>query len=115
LLNKLTLVTQLSGGNQQKVVLGKALISEPEILILVEPTRGIDVGARAEIYDLLKSLAAEGKAILMISSDLDELKGMSDRLVILYRGESAGILNKEEATMEKITLLATGQDLERVS
>lgn len=109
------LVTQLSGGNQQKVVLGKALISEPEILILVEPTRGIDVGARADIYDLLKSFASEGKAILMISSDLDELKGMSDRLVILYRGQIAGELNRKEATMEKITLLATGQSIERAS
>jgi ABC-type sugar transport system ATPase subunit len=102
-------VTQLSGGNQQKVVLSKALITEPNVLILVEPTRGIDVGARAEIYQLLEELVLEGKAVILISSDLDELRGMSDRLIVMYRGRIAGVLDKGEASRERIALLATGQ------
>lgn len=102
-------VTELSGGNQQKVVVAKAMICDPQIAILVEPTRGIDVGAKQEIYELLDQFAQEGKAVLMVSSDLDELRAMSDRMIVLYRGQVQGQLRREDTTAENVALLATGQ------
>ena len=105
-------VSELSGGNQQKVALAKALAAEPRILILLEPTRGIDIGAKVEIYETLGRLAAQKRAILMISSDLDELRHVADRLLIFYRGRIQGELSRAEATAEAVTLLATGQPLE---
>ncbi|MHC4517880.1 MAG: sugar ABC transporter ATP-binding protein [Planctomycetota bacterium] len=95
-------VSHLSGGNQQKVVLAKALLGEPDILILDEPTRGIDVGTKAEIYALMRRLADEGKAIVMASSELPEVMGMSDRIVVLSRGRVTGRLRRDEACPEAI-------------
>lgn len=98
----------LSGGNQQKVVLAKWLNTAPEILVLCEPTRGIDVGAKAEIYQLINELAAGGKAILFISSELPEILGLSDRILVMHEGRIAACLQREEATAEKIMFHATG-------
>ncbi|GAA3652443.1 sugar ABC transporter ATP-binding protein [Microbacterium marinilacus] len=100
------IVGNLSGGNQQKVVLAKWLATDPEVLIFDEPTRGIDVGARAEIYLIMNRLAAAGKTILMISSDMEELIGMSDRVVVLREGNQEGILRKTEITQETVMALA---------
>ncbi len=102
------LVNSLSGGNQQKVVIAKWLMSEPRVLILDEPTRGIDVGAKYEIYKLTNKLAEEGVAIIMISSELPEILGMSDRILVMHEGKCAGIVDRAEATQEKIMALATG-------
>lgn len=97
----------LSGGNQQKVVLAKWLATNSKVLIFDEPTRGIDVGAKAEIYQLMRKLAQEGKAIIMISSEMPELIGMSDRVLVMRGGEIMGELSKEEVTQEGILTLAT--------
>lgn len=98
----------LSGGNQQKVLLARWLLMEPEILILDEPTKGIDVGAKAELYKLMVELAKMGKAIVMISSDMLELLAMSDRVMVMSEGEEVGILPREAATQEKVLHLAAG-------
>ena len=98
----------LSGGNQQKVVIAKAMAALPDILIFYEPTRGIDVGARAEIYQMMIDLTQQGKSILMVSSDMEELLGMSERIVVLYDGHQAGVLNKDEFSQETILTLASG-------
>lgn len=95
-------VDTLSGGNQQKVVLAKWLLGEPEIIIMDEPTRGIDVGAKAEIYKLMDRLASEGKAIIMISSEMPELMGMSDRVIVLHEGAVTGEFKREEFSQEAI-------------
>jgi ribose transport system ATP-binding protein len=100
----------LSGGNQQKVALGKWLARAPTVLILDEPTRGVDVGARGEIYALMDQLAGDGVAILMISSDLEEVLGMSDRVLVLHEGRLAGELGRAELTEEAVMHLATGGD-----
>ena len=98
----------LSGGNQQKVVIAKAMAALPDILIFDEPTRGIDVGARAEIYQMMVDLTQQGKSILMVSSDMEELLGMSERIVVLYEGRQAGVLNRDEFSQETILTLASG-------
>ena len=103
----------LSGGNQQKVVLGKWLASDASILIFDEPTRGIDVGAKWEIYNLMNALCQKGMSIIMISSEMDELIGMSDRIVVLFEGKQTGTLNKEEFSQEAILTLASGEELKR--
>ena len=95
-------VMHLSGGNQQKVVLGKVLLSSPKMIILDEPTRGVDIGAKFEIYKLIHNLAAEDIAIIMISSELPEILGMSDRIMVLSKGVQTAILSREEATQELI-------------
>jgi ABC-type sugar transport system ATPase subunit len=100
-------VEYLSGGNRQKVVLAKWLISHPDFLIFDEPTRGIDVGAKSEIWALMRRLADDGKAILMISSELPEIVGMSDRVVVFYRGRVVGELEGAAVTEEKVMMLAT--------
>ena len=97
----------LSGGNQQKVVIGKWLERNCDILIFDEPTRGIDVGAKSEIYRLMNDLARQGKSIIMISSEMPELLRMSDRVVVMCEGAKTGELPIEEATQEKIMTLAT--------
>ena len=102
------LTGNLSGGNQQKVVIAKVLATQSDILIFDEPTRGIDVGARAEIYELMVGLLEEGKAIIMISSDMDELLGMSDRIVVLSEGKLAGELSRREFSQDKVLDLASG-------
>ena len=98
----------LSGGNQQKVVLGKWLARSPHVLILDEPTRGVDVGARSEIYGLMDRLAADGVAVMMISSDLEEVLGMSDRVLVLHEGRLAGELSRAQLSEEAVMRLATG-------
>jgi D-xylose transport system ATP-binding protein len=98
----------LSGGNQQKVVISKWLLSKPKVLIMDDPTRGIDVGAKFEIYKLMNDLAEKGEAIIMISSDLEEVLGMSDRVMVMYRGHSAATLPVAEASQERVMALATG-------
>ncbi len=102
------LVGTLSGGNQQKVLLARWLATEPRILILDEPTRGIDVGAKVEIYRLMIELARSGLAILMISSELPEVLGMSDRVLVMREGRLAGVLSRTEANEEAVMHLATG-------
>jgi ribose transport system ATP-binding protein len=102
------IVGLLSGGNQQKVVLGKWLARRPAVLLCDEPTRGVDVGAKSEIYALLDRLACEGVAILMISSDLEEVLGMSDRVLVLHEGHLAGELPRGGLSEEAIMHLATG-------
>lgn len=104
------IVNNLSGGNQQKVVLAKWLLCEPDILILDEPTRGIDVGAKAEIYRLISAMAQQGKTIIMISSELPEIIGMSDRVIVLHEGQLTGILNRDELDQEKIMTYAAGSN-----
>jgi methyl-galactoside transport system ATP-binding protein len=100
-------IRDLSGGNQQKVLFAKWLLTEPDILILDEPTRGIDVGAKYEIYTIIADLAQRGKSIIMISSEMPELLGMSDRIMVMCEGRMTGILEGEAATQEKIMTLAT--------
>ncbi|CAM3316760.1 sugar ABC transporter ATP-binding protein [Brevibacillus invocatus] len=102
------IVGSLSGGNQQKVVIGKWLATEPKILILDEPTRGVDIGAKKEIYDIMNRLAQAGVAILMISSELPEVLGMSDRILVMHEGRITGEFSREEATQERIMHAATG-------
>ncbi len=99
----------LSGGNQQKVVLGKWLCSQAEIFIFDEPTRGIDVGSKAEIYELINQLTAKGVAVLMISSELPEILGMSDRILVMHQGRINGEFTADEATQEKILRCALGE------
>ena len=101
-------VRNLSGGNQQKVVVAKVLAAENEILIFDEPTRGIDVGAKQEIYKLMNSLVEQGKSILMISSEMEELLGMSDRIVVLHEGRVTGELQKDQFSQDKVLELASG-------
>ena len=103
-------IQYLSGGNQQKVILAKWININPSILILDEPTRGIDVGAKAEIYRLMRLLARQGTAIIMISSELPEIIGMSDRILVIHDGKVMGELSPCEATEERILMLATGQN-----
>ncbi len=98
----------LSGGNQQKVVIAKVLAANPEILIFDEPTRGIDVGARHEIYTLMNELAEQGKSIIMVSSDMEELLGMSERIIVLHEGKMTGELCKEEFSQEVVLKKASG-------
>jgi D-xylose transport system ATP-binding protein len=105
--NLLVPVEKLSGGNQQKVVISKWLMTEPDILILDDPTRGVDVGAKYEIYKLMNELVERGVSIIMISSELEEVMGMSDRIMVMCEGRSTGILPVSEATQEKIMALAT--------
>lgn len=102
------LCSTLSGGNQQKVVISKWLMSNPKVLIMDDPTRGIDVGAKYEIYKLMNDLTTQGIGIIMISSDLEEVLGMSDRVMVMHEGRSAGTLDIAEATQERIMALATG-------
>jgi ribose transport system ATP-binding protein len=98
----------LSGGNQQKVVLARWLAREPRLLLLDEPTRGVDVGAKSEIYAIMDELTTRGVGILMISSDLEEILGMSDRVLVMHQGELAGELQKAQFSEQAVMHLATG-------
>jgi putative xylitol transport system ATP-binding protein len=100
-------VSGLSGGNQQKVVLGKWFLRKPKVLLLDEPTRGVDVGAKREIYRIICDFAAEGGTVIMISSEIDEVLGMSDRILVMRQGRSAGILKREEADAQTLVHLST--------
>jgi ribose transport system ATP-binding protein len=104
-----TLILNLSGGNQQKVVLGKWLALSPRVMILDEPTRGIDVGAKAEIYRLMRGLAERGAVILMISSDMEEVLNVSDRVAVMHEGEISGVLERAGCTEGNIMQLAVGK------
>ena len=104
-----TPVNSLSGGNQQKVVIAKWLMTEPDILIMDEPTRGIDVGAKAEIYKLISQLAQQGKSVIMVSSELPEIVGMSDRVLVLCEGKLTGILSGEQINQQEIMRYATNE------
>ena len=101
----------LSGGNQQKVVFAKWIYTDPKVLILDEPTRGVDIGAKKEIYNIINELAAKGVAIIMVSSELPEVLGMSDRVMVVSEGKVTGIINKEDANQENVMILATGGEL----
>jgi rhamnose transport system ATP-binding protein len=102
-------VGKLSGGNQQKVVLSKWLNAQPKLLILDEPTRGIDVRTKAEVHHIVNDLAAQGLAIILISSDLPEVLAMSDRVLVMREGKQMGIFDRAEATQETIMTAAMGQ------
>ena len=97
-----TAIRSLSGGNQQKVIIGRWLLTEPEILLLDEPTRGIDVGAKYEIYQLIIDLASKGKGVIMVSSEMPELLGICDRILVMSNGHVSGITNTQELDQERI-------------
>ena len=101
------LIKNLSGGNQQKVLVARWLMTNPEILIVDEPTRGIDVGAKAEIHRLLSMMAKEGRAIIMISSELPEVMGMSDRIMVMHEGKITGEVSRKDANQTLIMQFAT--------
>lgn len=103
------MVSKLSGGNQQKVLIGRWLCSTKSILILDEPTRGVDVKTKAEIYALIDNLAANGISIIMVSSELPELINMSDRIMVMSNGYSAGVLGRDELSQENVMTLATAE------
>jgi ribose transport system ATP-binding protein/inositol transport system ATP-binding protein len=100
-------IINLSGGNQQKVLISRWLLTKPKILILDEPTRGIDVGAKAEIHRLITKLAGQGVAVIMISSEMPEVLGMSDRIMVVHEGRVTGFLDRAEANQVKIMELAS--------
>lgn len=100
-------VTNLSGGNQQKVMIGRWLATKPKILILDEPTRGVDVGAKAEIYEIMNELTKQGVSIIMISSELPEIINMADRVYVMYDGRITGCIDYEDVSQESIMKLAT--------
>ena len=103
-----TLVSALSGGNQQKVILARWMSTNPKVLILDEPTKGIDVGAKAEIYKLIDEFTAQGGCVIMVSSEMPEILGMSDRLAVMHEGELAAVFDRDEATQEKLLSAAAG-------
>jgi ABC-type sugar transport system ATPase subunit len=102
------LIKYLSGGNQQKVVLGKLLAADCDIVILDEPTRGVDVGARAEIYGIIRNMLKQGKAVIMVSSDMTELLSQSDRILVMYQGSIVAEIDGKDATEEKVLTCALG-------
>ncbi len=106
--NVATRTGTLSGGNQQKVVLAKWLSMRPRVILFDEPTRGIDVGAKGEIYELMRALADSGVAILMISSDMEEVIGVSDRIAVMHEGEIGGTLTRDEFSEDRVLQLAIG-------
>ena len=101
-----TAIRSLSGGNQQKVIIGRWLLTNPEILLLDEPTTGIDVGAKYEIYQLIIDLANKGKGVIMVSSEMPELLGICDRILVMSNGKVAGIEDTDKLDQEKIMTLA---------
>ena len=101
-----TKIRALSGGNQQKVIIGRWLLTDPEVLLLDEPTRGIDVGAKYEIYQLILDLANKGKTVIMVSSEMPELLGVCDRIVVMSGGRVAGEVDARNTTQEEIMTLA---------
>jgi ribose transport system ATP-binding protein len=103
-------VSNLSGGNQQKIVLAKWLMSDARVLILDEPTRGIDVGAKVEVYNIINDIVKHGKSVIMISSEMTELMGMCDRIVVMCRGKVTGELDRKEFSQASLMYLAAGGD-----
>ena len=109
-----TIINNLSGGNQQKALIARWLLLNPDVLIMDEPTKGIDVGAKQEIYGIMEDLVQKGKSIIMISSDMLELLSMSDRIMVLHAGRSSGILSRSAATQENVLRMATGEPVDSV-
>ena len=107
-----TVVNNLSGGNQQKVIIAKWLMGEPDIFIMDEPTRGIDIGAKAEIYKIMDTLAKRGKSIIMISSEMPELLGMSDRVIVMHEGRITGKFTREECNQEILMTCSVGGNVD---
>ena len=103
-----TPISNLSGGNQQKVLVGRWLLTSPDILIFDEPTRGIDVGSKSEIHRLLTNLAKQGKCVIIVSSEMPEVMGMSDRILVMSEGKAVGIIERKDFSQEKIMRYATG-------
>ncbi len=101
-----TSIGSLSGGNQQKVIVGRWLLTEPDVLLMDEPTRGIDVGAKYEIYQLMIDLASKGKGVIMVSSEMPELLGVTDRILVMSNGHLAGIVDTKSVTQEEILKLS---------
>ena len=104
-----SIIIALSGGNQQKVVLGKTLLAKPEILLIDEPTKGIDVGAKTEIYTIMRELVRDGASIIMVSSDMPELVSMSDRCIVLSNGKITGEFSKPNITQDNVMRAAIAQ------
>jgi ribose transport system ATP-binding protein len=102
------MVKNLSGGNQQKVVVSKWLASKCRVLILDEPTRGVDVGAKQELYKLINKMAEQGMAICLISTEMEELLGLADRLVVMCEGTMTGVIERKDFSQEKVLTLASG-------
>ncbi len=107
--SKTQMIMNLSGGNQQKVIVSKVLATDAEIMIFDEPTRGIDVGAKAEMYQLIRNLTEQGHSVILVSSEMNEVIGLSDRIVVLCEGRQMGILEKEEFSQERIMAMASGE------
>ena len=107
------LITSLSGGNQQKVILAKALGSEPKLVILDNPTQGVDIGAKLEIYSIIMNLAAQGVSFVVLSSEAQEILRLCDRIYVMYHGKMKKMFNRDEATEEKIMVVATGGTIDR--
>jgi ribose transport system ATP-binding protein len=108
-------IKNLSGGNQQKVIIAKWLATEPDLIILDEPTRGIDVGAKHEIYKLINELVESGKTILMISSEMEEIMGMSDRIIVLAEGKITGEISRKDFSQELIMSYASKMEKEHTN
>ena len=106
-----TQIRSLSGGNQQKVIIGRWLLTKPEVLLLDEPTRGIDVGAKRDIYLLLGKLVQQGKAVIMISSEIPELMGVCDRIMVMCEGNLSGEVKRNEFSQERIMTLASALEV----
>ena len=104
------LISSLSGGNQQKVLIGRWLLTDPDILIFDEPTRGIDVGSKSEIHRLLSNLAKKGKCVIIVSSEMPEVMGMSDRILVMSDGKVKGVISRGEFSQERIMQFATGTE-----
>ena len=100
----------LSGGNQQKVVIARWIASHPEVLLCDEPTRGIDVGAKSEVYEILREISSQGIGIILVSSELPELISLCDRIIVMHEGKITGEINREEATEERIMRYAAAID-----
>ena len=109
------IIGNLSGGNQQKVAIAKGLMTRPKVLILDEPTRGVDVGAKKEIYQLINQFKAEGMSIILVSSEMPEVLGMSDRIIVMHQGRISGEFNRAEADQEKLMACAVGKIIKEVA
>jgi ribose transport system ATP-binding protein len=105
------IIGNLSGGNQQKVAIAKGLMTRPKVLILDEPTRGVDVGAKKEIYQLINKFKKEGMSIILVSSEMPEILGMSDRILVMYQGEISGEFSAQETDQEKLMACAFGNNI----
>ena len=101
-------VDELSGGNQQKVVIGKWLATRPEVMILDEPTKGIDIGSKAAVHEFMGELVAQGLAVILVSSELEEVRGIADRIIVMHEGRICGEFSRDEATAEAIVTVASG-------